>query len=103
MRLSREDIEAIVAAVAPTVARAVAERVLALIDEDQANELVDAAVLARVLGVDREWVYEHADQLGAIRLGAGRRPGSDSRSVARWPRSERCRRSVWRALTSISR
>jgi hypothetical protein len=27
-----------------------------------------------VLGVDREWVYEHADQLGAVRLGEGPRP-----------------------------
>lgn len=30
--------------------------------------LVDAAELARVLGVKREWVYEHAVLLGAKRL-----------------------------------
>jgi hypothetical protein len=35
---------------------------------------VDAGELARVLGVDREWVYDHGDQLGAIRLGDGPRP-----------------------------
>lgn len=32
----------------------------------------DAAQLARVLDVDREWVYQHARQLGGIRLGNGR-------------------------------
>ena len=30
---------------------------------------VDAAALARTLGVERDWVYAHAAQLGAIRLG----------------------------------
>jgi hypothetical protein len=33
--------------------------------------LLDATQLARHLGVTRTWVYEHAQQLGAIRLGAG--------------------------------
>jgi hypothetical protein len=74
LRLTHEDIEAIVAAVVPIAARAVAERVLELIDERQAVEMLDAAGLARVLGVDREWVYSHADRLGAIRLGDGPRP-----------------------------
>jgi hypothetical protein len=31
--------------------------------------LVDAATVAKVLGVDRNWVYAHAKQLGGIRLG----------------------------------
>jgi hypothetical protein len=31
--------------------------------------LVDAATLAQALGVDRGWVYAHAEQLGGIRLG----------------------------------
>lgn len=30
---------------------------------------VDAAALARTLGVERSWVYAHADELGAVRLG----------------------------------
>lgn len=30
--------------------------------------LVDAAAVAEYLGVDRGWVYEHADELGARRL-----------------------------------
>jgi hypothetical protein len=32
---------------------------------------VDAACVARHLGVERDFVYEHAAQLGAHRLGAG--------------------------------
>ncbi len=35
--------------------------------------LLDASQLAAHLGVTRTWVYEHAHQLGAIRLGAGTR------------------------------
>ena len=31
--------------------------------------LVDAATLAAMLGVERDWVYAHATKLGAIRLG----------------------------------
>lgn len=31
--------------------------------------LVDAATLARTLGVRRDWVYAHAKDLGAVRLG----------------------------------
>lgn len=33
--------------------------------------LVDAAALAAELGTSRDWVYEHADELGALRLGNG--------------------------------
>jgi hypothetical protein len=38
------------------------------------GQLVDAAVLAGFLGVSRDFVYSHADELGAVRLGAGARP-----------------------------
>src|SRR5687767_3734536 len=34
--------------------------------------LIDAAEVARRYGVSRGWVYEHAVELGAIRLGDGR-------------------------------
>ena len=30
---------------------------------------IDASALARELGVERDWVYSHAEALGAIRLG----------------------------------
>jgi hypothetical protein len=36
--------------------------------------LLDAATVARQLGRSRAWVYEHASELGAIRLGGGERP-----------------------------
>lgn len=35
--------------------------------------LVDAQAVADALGVGRAFVYEHGDELGAIRLGNGRR------------------------------
>jgi hypothetical protein len=36
------------------------------------QRLVDAAQLAVILGVERDWVYAHARQLGAVRLGGPR-------------------------------
>jgi len=35
---------------------------------------MDAARLAAELGVTRSWVYEHRDELGAVRLGTGTKP-----------------------------
>lgn len=63
----------------PEAIEQIAHRVVELLREhrDQptartaSGGLVDAAQLARHLGVTRTWVYEHANQLGAIRLGAG--------------------------------
>jgi hypothetical protein len=52
---------------------AVAARVVELLRE-QPNEprrYVDAATLARALSVECEWVYLHARELGALRLGDG--------------------------------
>ena len=34
--------------------------------------LVSAATLAPMLGVSRSWIYEHAGELGAVRLGGAR-------------------------------
>lgn len=52
---------------------AIAQRVIELLDARHqracAGELVDAAALARLLGVERGWVYRHAHELGAVRLG----------------------------------
>jgi hypothetical protein len=36
--------------------------------------LVDAAEIARLHGKTRSWDYEHAGELGAVRLGSGPRP-----------------------------
>ena len=62
MSLSEADIEA------------VALRVAALLHEEQGPaELVDAAEIARRFGVSRDFVYDHADDLGVVRLGEGPR------------------------------
>lgn len=57
----------------PKLAEAIARRVVELLRDEEAEDrharLVDAATLARELGVEREWVYAHAEQLGAVRLG----------------------------------
>ena len=54
---------------------AVATRVVELLRGEHraraAADLVDAATLARVLNVERDWVYAHARELGAVRLGDG--------------------------------
>jgi len=57
MRLHPDDIEA------------VAVRVVELLREEQLTTPghVDAAELAKRLGRSRDWVYEHADELGALR------------------------------------
>jgi hypothetical protein len=55
---------------------AIAERVAELLRDDDApaaHRLVSAAEIARELNVGRQWVYEHAEQLGARRLGDGPR------------------------------
>lgn len=66
MTLDREDIEAIAMRVAALLeARAPAP-------PERPGNLVDAAVVARELGVERDWVYSHAKELGAIRLGGPR-------------------------------
>ena len=40
----------------------------------RAEPLVDAAEIARLHGKTRTWVYEHAGELDAVRLGSGPRP-----------------------------
>lgn len=54
---------------------AIARRVVELMCQEglAPSELVDAAEIARRFGVSRDYVYEHADKLGAIRLSDGPR------------------------------
>ena len=35
--------------------------------------VLDAAAVAHLLGRERHWVYDHADELGAFRYGSGPR------------------------------
>jgi hypothetical protein len=58
VRLDRDDIYAI------------ARQVANLLDgRTPVARYADAAEVARILAVERDWVYAHAHQLGAIRLG----------------------------------
>lgn len=54
---------------------AIAQRVAELLEPaaDRPGELIDAAEAARRLGVTRDWVYRHAAELGAVRIGEGTR------------------------------
>jgi hypothetical protein len=59
----------------PETIEAIAQRVAQLLSEHRAPtagpQLVDAEQLAPQLGLTRAWVYQHAQELGAIRLGHG--------------------------------
>jgi hypothetical protein len=56
-----------------TRTEALAEAIAERLDERQRARAgwVTAAVVAEHLSVDVDWVYEHADELGGIRLGDG--------------------------------
>ncbi len=61
------------------LAELIADRVAARLGgltpgRSQPEPLVDAAEIARLHGKTRSWVYEHAGELGAVRLGSGPRP-----------------------------
>lgn len=64
---------------------AIARRVVELLRAEAREQpsLVDAATLARDLGVERDWVYSHANDLGAIRLGGPRGRLRFDRKIAR--------------------
>jgi hypothetical protein len=40
-------------------------------DSHSTGALLSASALAEALGLSRSWVYEHADELGAMRIGSG--------------------------------
>jgi hypothetical protein len=70
--LAPETIEALVAGLAEALgAVGVGTQ---LTDEDREPQMISAAEVSRRWGVGRRWVYNHADQLGARRLGSGPRP-----------------------------
>jgi hypothetical protein len=60
----------------PQTTEAIARRVVELLEKRglQNRELVDAAELARRLAIERSWVYSHAIELGAVKLGSGSKP-----------------------------
>ncbi len=60
----------------PQTIEAIARRVVELLEKRglQNRELVDAAELAQRFGIERSWVYSHAIELGAVKLGNGAKP-----------------------------
>jgi hypothetical protein len=67
LRIAPESIEA--------VAQRVAELVAAATGEPASRpERITAEEVSRWWGVSRRWVYDHAEELGARRMGSGRRP-----------------------------
>ena len=57
---------------ADAIAECVADRLSAR-DVPSPHRLVSAAEVARELHIGRQWVYEHAEELGGTRLGNGPR------------------------------
>lgn len=59
----------------PEALELLAQRVADLVSDRVAagSPLVDAEALAHFLNVERSYVYEHANELGAVRLGDGPR------------------------------
>ena len=53
------------------IAEATAERIAEMVSAPGTFALVDARRLARDLGVSIDYVYAHATELGAMRLGSG--------------------------------
>jgi hypothetical protein len=67
LRIAPESIEAVARRVAELVAAATAEPA-------SRPERITAEEVSRWWGVSRRWVYDHAEELGARRMGSGRRP-----------------------------
>lgn len=55
------------------LAAAIARQVANLIQANPRPQLVDATTLATRLGVSRDYVYAHAEELGGRRIGSGPR------------------------------
>jgi len=55
------------------LAAAIAEHLADLLEHRPRVRLVDAATLAAALGVSRDFVYAHANELGGERIGSGPR------------------------------
>jgi predicted DNA-binding transcriptional regulator AlpA len=72
---------AVIEEIAGRLSGAIVARVVEILREEglsprpsEATAWLDAQEVAHRLGVSREWVYEHADELGAWRIGTGPRP-----------------------------
>ena len=84
---------------AEIIARRTAELVLEALEQragtaPNVEALVDAKTLADMLGVSRDHVYRHADELGAIRTGGALRFDLDRRPAARRASARRTSKSL---------
>lgn len=66
--------EPILVRIHPDDLLAIAREIAALLPTGPAPRLVDAATLAKILGLSRDAIYERAEELGAVRIGDGPRP-----------------------------
>lgn len=71
----------VIAEIADRISDSIVERVVEAIraegiipPREAATPWLDAKAVAELLGVERDWVYEHAAELGASRIGSGLRP-----------------------------
>jgi hypothetical protein len=71
LRLHPDDLAALAGLIVDGLAEALPAR---LNGPPRTGRLIDAAEVARRNSVDRAWVYSHADELGAVRIGDGPRP-----------------------------
>jgi hypothetical protein len=89
--VSATDID--IRALAEVLADVLTERGLVVGAAPPRGRVLDAAGVAVMLGRDRQWVYDHADELGAFRYGDGPRArlGFDAAMVEQWKRTRRRR------------
>jgi hypothetical protein len=79
--------------IAEALADVLAERGLVVASSGPSGRVLDATAVAELLGRERQWVYNHADELGAFRYGDGPRArlGFDLHSVERWKQERQLR------------
>jgi hypothetical protein len=81
---------------AEVLADVLVERGLVIGSAAGGDRVLDATAVANILGRERQWVYDHAEELGAFRYGDGPRArlGFDLHSVERWKRQRQTRRGL---------
>lgn len=74
--------------VAEQLADVLAERGLLVGGGETQGRVLDVVQVAGLLGRSRDWVYQHAAELGAFKMGTGPRArlGFDEHAIAAWKR-----------------
>jgi predicted DNA-binding transcriptional regulator AlpA len=75
--------------VAEQLADVLTERGLIVTADSPAGRVLDVGEVAGLLGRSRDWVYEHAAELGAFKMGEGPRArlGFDAETIEAWKRT----------------